>query len=899
MKSILSRIAFPALVTITAIAGTLTSGGYSRAELNLSPKESYVADTVIYKHDAYKRGWTAEDFRMTAAEIADSLQTSDSLGFDQTETEDSVEVIHFRDTVKIPDSLQFTDPFRYKYYAALVDSATHCWVRDTLIAAGDTTDWKMLDSLYYADSTALAKLRFEQWYSGLSKTERKKYDAGVKSKLKLAEMDSLKAVHDSVQAVRDSILENTPRILETPFIADSLAYKRILMWTHERNFHDMEVTAPDTSFNHYFHDYKFRREDVNATWLGVAGSPVQTYNYFLRENRERVFFYQAQESWTKTPENLPMYNTKTPYTELSYTGTLLAGTQKESNNLHLMTTQNINPDFNFTLCYDRFGGNGILADESTTNKTFYANVNKLGKRYLMHAGYIYNMVSRNENGGITDNYWIRDTTVDAREISVALSDASSKIKKNTLFLDQQYRIPFNFLKKKAPADSSSVADSGSPADSSSVADADDVTTAFIGHSSEYSVYTRTYTDGLSAGNTSDGNSLFDNKFYLNPNSTADSMRVMKFENKAFIRLQPWSEDGIISKLDVGVGDRYLTFYKPEQLYLKAPKNVVWNTAYVYAGVKGRLTRNLHWDATADYSFAGAEFNDKGLAANAELEIYPFRRARTSPVTVKAHFETTSREPEYYQQHLLTNHYKWDNEFAKVSTTKLQGSIDIPRWRLSASAGYALLVNNIYYDTLGIIRQNTKPMSVLSVALRKDFVLWNTLHLENKGLFQLSSNEDVMPLPTLALNLRYYLELNVKQDVMKLQLGADGYWNTAWYSPAWNPALGVFRNQNEIKYNNGPYIDAFVNVQWKRACVFIKLENAAMGLWPDRPDYFSAHHFINTTRTLKLGVWWPFYMQAAKNKAAAAAGNMPSGNSSSAKSGSRNGGAPAGVRTAKN
>ncbi len=878
MKSFLSRSVLPVLVTVSALTGVFTSGGYSADGLRLSPREGYVADTVIYPHDAYKKGWTAEDFRMSAAEIADSLHSADSLGFEMQA--DSVEIIHFRDTVKVPDSLRFTDPFRYKYYAALVDSATHRWVRDTLIAAGDTLDWKMLDSLYYADSAALARMRFEQWYASLDRAGRKKYDTNLKMQAKKAAMDSLRAVHDSLQNVKDSILKSTLRLLDTPFLADSMQYRRIITWTHGRDFHDMEVSEPDTSFNHHFRDYKFRREDINATWLGVAGSPAQSYNYFLRENRERVFFYQAQESWTVNPENLPMYNTKTPYTELSYTGTLLTGTQKESNNLHLMTTQNIDPEFNFTLCYDRFGGNGILADESTTNKTFYANANYLGRRYLMHAGYIYNMVSRSENGGILDNYWIRDTTVDAREIKVALSGASSKIKKNTLFLDQQYRIPFNFLKKKDASDSS------------------EVTTAFIGHSSEYTVITRTYSDALSSSTSSDGNALFDNKFYLNPNSTADSMRVMKLENRAFIRLQPWSEDGIISRLDVGAGDRLQNFYRPEALYLKAPGNEVWNTAFAYAGVKGRLTRNLHWDASADYSFAGAEFNDKGLAANAELTLHPFRRAKKSPVTLKAHFETSSREAEYYQQHLLTNHYKWDNDFDKISTTKLQGSLDIPRWRLSTSAGYALLVNNIYYDTLGIIRQNTKPMSVLSLAARKDFVLWNLLHLENRALFQLSSNEDVLPLPTLSLNLRYYLEFNVKQDVMKLQLGVDGLWNTAWYSPAWNPALGVFKNQNEIKYNNGPYLDAFINAQWKRACIFIKLENAAMGVWPDRPNYFSAHHYINTTRTVKFGIWWPFYMQPSKKAGASqAAGNSPGSTSSGSRgrSGNAGGGGPTGMR----
>lgn len=854
MKSLLSRIAFPAIVTVSAIAGAVTSGGYSAYDTHIDGYASPmpVADTVIYPHDGYKKGWTIEDFQMENADIADSLKSLADSSFMTGSVDDSSEIIHFRDTVKVPDSLRLTDPFRYKYYAALVDSATHKWVRDTLLAAGDTLIRAKLDSVYYADSAALAKAKFEAWYASLSKAERKKYDIDTKSKAKRAITDSLKAVHDSLQNIKDSILQSTPRILESPFIADSLKYKRILEWTHDRHFHDMDIHEPDTSLNKYFHDYPFKRKDINATWLGVAGSPVQSYNYFQRDASEGVFFYEAQESWSKNAQTLPMFNTKTPYTELSYAGTLISGTQKESNNLHLLTTQNINPDFNFSLCYDRFGGNGILANESTTNKNFYVSANKLGRRYLAHAGYIYNMVARNENGGILDNMWIRDTTVDAREISVALNNASSHIKKNTLFLDQQYRIPFNFLKRKSETDQTD-----------STYNENDVTTAFIGHSTEYSVYTRTYTDDLtSATPNSDGNKLYGNAFYVNPNGTADSLRVMRFENKVFIRLQPWSEDGIVSKLDVGVGDRYLSHYRLNPTFMNTAPNVVWNTMYVYAGVKGRLTKNLRWDAIGDYNFLGAGHNDMGIKANAKLKVYPFRRARKSPVSLNVHFETTLREPEYYQQHLLTNHYKWNNSFSKISTTKLEGSLEIPYWRISASAGYALLANNLYYGTDGIIRQNGSAMSILSARLRKDFVL-GIVHLENTGLFQLSSNEDVVPLPLLTANLRYYVQFRVKKDVMKLQLGVDGYWNTAWYSPAWNPALGVFKNQTETKYNNGPYLDAFVNLQWKRACVFVKLENAAMGLWPDRPDYFSAHHYINTTRTLKVGVWWPFYIQPGR------------------------------------
>ncbi|MGN1214607.1 MAG: putative porin, partial [Candidatus Cryptobacteroides sp.] len=93
---------------------------------------------------------------------------------------------------------------------------------------------------------------------------------------------------------------------------------------------------------------------------------------------------------------------------------------------------------------------------------------------------------------------------------------------------------------------------------------------------------------------------------------------------------------------------------------------------------------------------------------------------------------------------------------------------------------------------------------------------------------------------------------------------------------------AFINQDEVKYSNGPFIDAFVNMQWKRACIFVKLENAGMG-WPmDKADYFSANNYIRTQRCIKFGVYWPFYRQPSSNKAVHTSGG---------------GGATGGVRSA--
>lgn len=863
-----SKIWFPVAVVSLAAASTMISEPRVDADSRIIgvpvEKVTEVPDTVIYPINGYKLRWTEEDFKMTEVHVEDTISYgADSLGLpDSLAVTDTIPRLTARDTIKAPDSLMFTDPFRYKYYVALRDSATHVFVRDSLIAAGDSLDWPMLDSLYVVDSIAIADFKFAQWYNGLSKEERKKYDLDKKLEAKQAQLKAQQAKKDSIKLVRDSILENTPRILETFAIPDSLQYKRIVKWTHEQEFHKVNISPVDTGFNYRFYDYPFLRKDVNATWLGVAGSPVQYYNFFNRKSKEKVSFYEAQESWSYSPETAPMYNTKTPYTELGYFGTMLfSGTEKESDNLHILTTQNLTPEFNFTLAFDRFGGGGMLVNETTVNKNTYVTANYLGKRYMAHAGYLYNGISRGENGGLMNIQNIRDTTQDARELAVYLNSAKSKIKKNTLFLDQQYRIPFTFLDK--------MKNRGKEADSTAVEVISDtldlnkdITTAFIGHSTEYSTYRRWYNDVIGSSDRFT-DEFYNGIHYINPNVSTDSMRVARLDNKFFIRLQPWAEDAIISKLNVGIGDRLLTYYTFDPTFTRTNTNTRWNSAYLYAGAEGSLRNYMHWDAKGEYVFLGNEINDVDLDANLGFNIYPFRKARTSPLSVDLHFDTSLDEPEYYNQHMYTNHFKWDNDFGKISTTRVQGKISIPRWNLEAEAGYALLTNNIYYDTLGIIRQNTTPMSIMSANLRKEFVL-GILHLDNRVLFQMSSNQDVVPLPTVALNLKYFIQLNIQNGTLLMQIGANGFYNTEWYAPGWNPALGVFHNQNQNKYTNGPYVDAFINMQWKRAAIFIKYENANQG-WPmKKNDYFSADRYIVTQRMLKIGMYWPFYTQPSKH-----------------------------------
>ena len=886
MKKLVSKIWVPALLVMAAAVQSFGSVAHRAVRLRS------LADSLALTR--------IDDTTDSGLHTADSL-TADSLAIDPAPADtllpDSLAtdtlILTARDTIKVPDSLKETDPFFYKYYIAVKDSVTRAIVRDSLMTAGDTVELMKLDSLYIKDSTEVAIARHNAWYASLSRKERRKYDAEQKLPELIAAANRKMEIKDSIRAYKDSVIEATPRILETFAFPDSMHYKRIVTWQHDRYFHNLEGfrdQSVDTSFNYNFHDYPFYKKDVNATWLGVPGSPAQLYDYFKREEIDNAIFYTPYQLYTYTPESLPQFNTKTPYTELAYYGTLFANKEKEESNIRIRTTQNITPELNILLEYHRYGSNGMLRREDTDNRTVVMAANYTGKKYLMHTGYIYDRIERSENGGVIDTKWIRDTTVDSREVEVYLRDASNMLKRNTLFLDQTYRIPFTFLDKEyrqekkaeklrmaerdsimATGDSLAIAaynesEAARLKASEEASEAPDtlktdITTAFIGHSSEYSVFRKTYEDNI----TDDfGKAFYNDRFYINPTHSKDSMRVMKFENRFFIRLQPWKSDGIVSKLDVGIGDKLANYFsfKPSD-YIQGSRNVLLNTAYLYAGAQGQYRKYLEWDAFGKYSFLGYEVNDFAIKANAIFKVYPFRKDRQSPLEFKAHFETNLKEPDYYQQHLFTNHYKWDNDFGKISTTKVEGAVSVPRWKLEASFAYALLDNNIYYDTLGIVRQNDKPMSVMTASLRKDFQLWK-FHFDHRLLFQLSSDKEVMPLPMLGLNLRYYAEFDVVKNAMTMQIGANGTFTTKWYAPAYNPVLGVFHNQNKEQFGNCPYIDVFVNVQWKRVSVFLKAVNLNMG-WPNESaDYFTAAGYIAPQRAFKIGITWPFYVQAGRN-----------------------------------
>ena len=163
---------------------------------------------------------------------------------------------------------------------------------------------------------------------------------------------------------------------------------------------------------------------------------------------------------------------------------------------------------------------------------------------------------------------------------------------------------------------------------------------------------------------------------------------------------------------------------------------------------------------------------------------------------------------------------------------------------------------IYYGSDSRVAQHSGNVSLTSLYARKDF-RFAGVHLDHRALVQFTSNESVLPVPTFSAFLSYYYEFWVKRDVLRVQVGFDGRYNTSYYAPGYNPALSVFYNQREVKVGNYPYLDAFVAAKWKRMRILLKYQHVNMNLFGNG-EYFQTALYPLNPRMFKLGISWSWY-----------------------------------------
>jgi hypothetical protein len=318
---------------------------------------------------------------------------------------------------------------------------------------------------------------------------------------------------------------------------------------------------------------------------------------------------------------------------------------------------------------------------------------------------------------------------------------------------------------------------------------------------------------------------------------------------------------------VGVDLRQYYQFAPGQ-YLTGVKNasVKETEYYAYAGANGRIKQYFDWSARFKVHPFGDAAGDIEASGQASARLF----VKGRPLSVSGKFSFSSLRPDYWAQNFSSNHFSWNNSFSRENETRFDVSLAIPHIGFSATASQSILGNTIYYagepnpQRAGIVDvrpvQTADVVSVTGVYLREDLPIRigsSSVNLNHRVMLQWSTNQGVVPVPLAAVYLSYFYEFNVVKDVLKLQVGVDGRYNTRYRAPGYNPGVGQFYNQREKDLGDYVWMDLFVNAKWKRMRIILKLQHLNDDMFGVR-NYFSVLHYPMNNRVLKIGFSWNFY-----------------------------------------
>ena len=639
------------------------------------------------------------------------------------------------------------------------------------------------------------------------------------------------------------------RPLESYYFSDTVRALPNWKWHIDRYYNRVNIEPLDTTLADWRIDYVFYRKGVGDMALGGLGQSSQAVNWFNRSQDRDFSFARSYDAYTARLENVPFYNAKKPLTNMMY----LESGQKRYREEHfeLVHSQNINPSTSANVVYKARSTMGRYDWQRTKNHALSVAVAHTGKRYSVHAAYMNNTITTRENGGVVGEWAIADTTFEMPSgvpMRLAKAEAHNHYRNHAVVVKQAFAIP---LERVTEYDFSIA----------------DLSAIYIGHQLEYNTWSKVYTDKRATYSNErgeydeetgkwvkvDGLEYYED-WFITPETTRDSISERLLSNKLFVQIQPWDRNGIVSTIDAGIGyDIHTYSYLRLKDYISGKmtkdKRHSW---YIYGSTGGKIKRYADWGVNAKYHPSGYRGGDLSVGADITLRAF----IREHPLILSGKFRQELRSPGYWQENLFSNHYTWFNSFSKESETRFEVNFAVPDIALELGFWQGVMGNMLYYGNDSRVAQHAGTVSLTSLYARKDFRI-KGLHLDHRALVQFSSNESVLPVPLLSAYLSYYYEFWVVRDVLRVQIGLDGRFNTAYYAPSYNPALSVFFNQREVKVGNYPYIDAFVSAKWKRMRILLKFQHLNQNLFGNG-EYFQVARYPLNPRMFKFGISWSFY-----------------------------------------
>ena len=629
---------------------------------------------------------------------------------------------------------------------------------------------------------------------------------------------------------------------------------KLYMWRLSETLGNRTIIPADTANLNFQNTNLVEGMYGHYNYLGNLGSPRMSRIFFERRDNEPTIFMEPFSSFFVRPDEVKFTNSNVPFTNLTYykAGNKVNGEERFKSYFSV----NVNKRLAFGFNIDYLYGRGYYQNQSTSNFNAGIFASYIGNKYQMQAVYNNFTMKMNENGGIQDDRYItrpEDMAEGKKEyesttIPVKLEQTSNKNKDFYVYLTHRYRLGFT-------RETTTVEDAKSPKravanDSVPLAKDTIITEEFVPVTSFiHTMKVERARHKFSSAKETEGQ--YPNA-YFNEVASRDSTTAFSVKNVFGIALLEGFNKYAKAGLTAYISHKFSRYELMDTL---SRTNFDEQEIFVGADLAKRQVKTLHHSVHGEVGIM-----DKALGqfrVNADLDLN-FRLWKDT-VNFYARGYVSNTLPSFYMRHYHSNHYYWDNEnMDKEFRTRVEGELNISRWKTNLRAGVENIKNYTYFNQNAMPAQESGNIQVLSATLKQDFRL-GILHLDNEVTWQKSSNETVLPLPQLSLYHNLYLLAKIAKKVLTVQLGADVRYFTKYNAPAYTPAIQQFHLQaadDQVEIGGYPIVNVYANLHLKRTRIFAMMYhvNAGMG----KGNYFLVPHYPINPRLFKIGISWNFY-----------------------------------------
>ena len=542
-----------------------------------------------------------------------------------------------------------------------------------------------------------------------------------------------------------------------------------------------------------------------------------------------------------TPQQQRYFNSTTPYSTVAYKKGFVTG--HEENDIDFLFTGNIGKEINLGLEMDYLNSAGHYA--STAGKLFRGSVwgSYDGIHYSMHAAFGWSRLSSFDNGGL------RDTA----DLVSGLSSGDMPVRLNAMsayrYLSGYLHNQYTLTKDRDVRDTVEVEEDGQRVMRDTIR-TEHIPLMTFSHVFECNNSNRRYIEHSA-------NQGFYDNIYYDSIATHDTTDVLTIRNTLAVTFC----EAFNSKLKFGI-TAFAMNECQRHLHDSVPYDSIFdyrwtNNTFVGGSIHKQSGKYIRYNVEGQVCVVGYKIGEFDVHGRLQARI-PIGKDNMR-ITARAFVK--SETPSRYLQHYRSNHICWDNQFGFTYRVLGGVTVDYPTQWVHPRIDFSFenQTRPIYFSaTDWLPHQYDGNVQIITADVGADLTTpW--VNLENRVVFQHTTNDSVMPVPTVILQHRLYYH-GTWFRALDAQIGVDLRYFTKYNAPVLCPSTGIFANQQGYMVGNYPWMSVYANfyVRSIRLRFFAHYQHINHLFMKKNTNFLAMPNYPTNQDTFRAGLAWHFY-----------------------------------------